>query len=172
MNVMMVLKTSNEKMTDDERVVCRFPMFKAGKSSIKNTLVGYDRSIIAENNWGAEFFELKDFEPGLARVDVREDLSGCDLVWEDYTLASQVPARLSTGDGHVYVYSRHRGTPEDLHAWYMSAVDFETGKVASELFVGTGKGIDSPMLSNDFWPGGVYVVGIRNGIVVLRDSKP
>ena len=58
----------------------------------------------------------------------------------------------------------------DLHAFYLTAIDFETGKVASELFVGTGRAIDNPMLSSDFWPGGVYVGGIRNGIITLRDG--
>ena len=113
---------------------------------------------------------MLDFEPGLARVDVREDYSGCDLIWEDYTIASQVPPRLSTGDGHIYLYARERGTPEDVHAFYLTALDFQTGEVASELFVGTGRAIDNPMLSSDFWPGGVYVGGIRNGIITLRDN--
>ena len=159
-------------MSDDERVVCRFPMFKENKSSMKNTLVGYGRSIVAENNWGGEFFEVMDFEPGLARVDVREDYSGCDLVWEEYTIASQVPPRLSTGDGHVYLYSRAKGTPDDVHAWYLSAIDFQTGKVVSEVFLGSGKAIDNPMLSSDFMPGNVYVAGVRNGILFMRDMVP
>ena len=170
-SLLMVINTAAVQLDDAERVVCRMPMFKPNKSSMKNTLVGYGRSIVAQNNWGGEFFELMDFEPGLARVDVRADHSGCDLIWEDYTLASQVPPRLSTGDGHVYLYSRRRNTPEDAHAWYLSAVDFETGAVASELFLGSGKAIDSPMLSSNFWPGRVYVAGVRNGIVTLRDGE-
>jgi len=169
-SLLMVVKTSTASMSEKERVVCRFGMFKPGKSSIKNTVMAYGRSIVAENNFGADFFEVMDYEPGLARVDVREDHSGCDLVWEDYTVASQVPPRLSTGDGHIYLYSRKRGTPENVHAWYLSAIDFETGKVVSEIFLGSGKRIDNPMLSSDFWPGGVYVAGVRNGILTMRDG--
>jgi len=167
---LLVLKTGAESMPDSDREVCRMPLFKPGRSDMKNTLMGYGRSLVAENNWGGEFFEILDFEPGLARVDVREDHSGCDLIWEDYSIASQVPPRLSTGDGHIYLYARERGTPEDVHAYYLTALDFETGKVASELFVGSGRAIDNPMLSSDFWPGGVYVGGVRNGIVTLRDG--
>jgi hypothetical protein len=168
--LLLVLETGAEAMPDADREVCRMPLFKPGRSDMKNTLMGYGRSLVAENNWGGDFFELLDFEPGLARVDVREDHSGCDLVWEDYTIASQVPPRLSTGDGHIYLYARERGTPDDLHAFYLTAIDFETGEVVSELFVGTGRAIDNPMLSSDFWPGGVYVGGIRNGIITLRDG--
>jgi hypothetical protein len=169
--LLLVLETAAAAMSDSEREVCRMPLFKPGRSDMKNTLMGYGRSLVAENNWGGDFFELLDFEPGLARVDVREDHSGCDLVWEDYTIASQVPPRLSTGDGHIYLYARERGTPEDVHAFYLTAIDFRTGEVASELFVGSGRGIDNPMLSSDFWPGGVFVGGIRNGIVTLRDGS-
>ena len=61
-------------------------------------------------------------------------------------------------------------TPEGVHAWYLSAIDFRSGKLASELFVGSGKQIDSPMLSSDFMPGGVYVGGVRNGLIVLQDT--
>ena len=54
--------------------------------------------------------------------------------------------------------------------WYLSAHDFETGKVASELFIGSGERLDNPMLSIDFMPGGVMVGGVHNGIVTLRDT--
>ncbi len=156
---LIVLKAGAEAMTPEQRAVCELPVFEAGRSSIKNTVIGYGRSVIAQNNWGAEFFEITDYEPGLVRVDVRADHSGCDLVWEENTIASQVPPRLSTADGHVYLYSRKRGTDSDVHAWYLSAIDDRTGEVVSELFVGSGKRLDSPMLSVNFWPGRVAVVG-------------
>ncbi len=169
-SLLTVLKTSTETMDDADRVVCQMPMFKPGKSEIKNTMMGYGKSIVAENNIGGEFFEVGPFEPGLARVDVREDLSGCDCVWEDYTISSQVPPRLSIGDGHIYLYSHIRNQPWYVHAYYLTAIDFETGQVDSEVFVASGKRMDNPMLSVDFWPGGVMVGGVRNGIVTLRDN--
>lgn len=166
----MVLQTTAELITDNERVVCQHPVFKPGKSFLDNTMVGYGKSLVVQNNYGGVFYELLEYEPGLARVDVREDYSGCDTVWEEYTVSSQTPPRLSTGDGHVYQYSRRRGTGDDIHAWYLSAHDFETGKVASELFIASGERADNPMLSIDFLPGNVMVGGVRNGIVALRDN--
>ncbi len=165
----VVLKTTGESI--DNRVVCQQPMFKPGKSFLDNTMVGYDKSLVVQNNFGGVFYELVEYEPGLARVDVRVDYSGCDTVWEDYTVSSQTPPRLSTGDGHVYQYSRKMGTPDDVHAWYLSAHDFETGKVSSELFVASGERADNPMLSIDFMPGNVMVSGVRNGILVLSDNE-
>ncbi|KEQ14076.1 hypothetical protein [Endozoicomonas numazuensis] len=146
-------------------------MFKPGKSFLDNTMVGYDKSLIVQNNFGGAFYELVEYEPGLARVDVRDDYSDCDTIWENYTVSSQTPPRLSTGDGHVYQYSRKMGTPEDVHAWYLSAHDFETGAVSSELFVASGERADNPMLSIDFMPENVMVSGVRNGILILSDSS-
>jgi len=166
----LVLKTSVEDLAQADRIVCEHPIFKAGKSFLGNTMIGYDRSLVVQNNYGAAFFELDESEPGLARVDVRDDYSGCDTVWEDYSVSSQVPPRLSTGDGHVYQYSRRKGTGDNVYVWYLSANDFDTGELASELFVGSGQVLDNPMLSVDFMPNGVMVSGVRNGIVTLRDN--
>ena len=168
----LVLKTSAEDMSQNERRVCEHPIFKPGKSFLDNTFVGYDKSLVVQNNAGGLFFDLVEYEPGLARIDIRDDYSGCDTVWEDYSVSSQVPPKLSTGDGHVYQYSRRIGTGEDIHAWYLSAHDFETGEPVSELFIGSGERLDNPMLSIDFLPGGEMVAGVRNGIVVLRDTIP
>ncbi len=167
---LIVARTSASDL-GDAREVCKMPLFEAGASSLKNTIIGYDRSLVVQNNAGGDFFEVGDFPPGLARVDVREDHSGCDLVWEELTVASQVPPRLSTGDGYVYQYSRRRGTADDTHAWYISAIDFRTGALVSEIFVGSGKQLDSPMLSSNFWPGNTYVGGVRNGLLFVRDTE-
>jgi hypothetical protein len=134
--------------------------------------MAYGRSVVAQNNYGGAFYQVGAFEPGLARVDVRADYSGCDIVWEDKTISSQVPPRLSTGDGHVWLYSHKRGEADNVHAYYLTAIDFETGKVASEIFVASGKRMDNPMLSVDFLPGGVMIGGIRNGIISVCDSAP
>lgn len=166
----MVLRTDAAELSFDDRVVCQQPVFKPGKGFLDNTFVGYDKSLVVQNNHGGVFFNLVEYEPGLARVDVLDDYSGCETVWEDYSVSSQVPPKLSTGDGHVYQYSRKMGLDEDTHAWYLSATDFETGETVSEMFIGSGERLDNPMLSIDFLPGGVMVGGVRNGIVVLRDS--
>ena len=167
---LVVLRTTAEEITDEDRLVCRMGMFEPGRSAIQNTVMAHGRSIVAQNNYGGAFYEVGDFEPGLARVDVREDHSGCDLIWQDSTISSQVPPRLSTGDGHVWLYSHRRDQPEEVHAVYLTALDFETGAVVSETFVASGKRMDNPMLSIDFLPGGVMVGGVRNGILSVCDS--
>jgi hypothetical protein len=63
------------------------------------------------------------------------------------------------------------GMGEGVHAYYLTALDFETGRLASEVFIGSGERIDNPMLSVDFLEGGVMMTGVRNGIVTLCDSE-
>jgi hypothetical protein len=169
---LVVLRTDAEPMDFEERLVCRMNMFKDGEAAIKNTTMGYRRTIVAENNYGGDFYEVGDFPPGIARVDVRDDYSGCDLIWENYEVSSQVPPRLSTGDGHIWLYSHRMGMGEDVHAYYLSALDFETGAIESEVFIGSGQRIDNPMLSVDFLKGGVLMTGVRNGIITMCDSLP
>jgi hypothetical protein len=159
----VVLRTDAAELSVEDRVVCEHGF-------LDNTFVGYDKSLVIQNNHGGVFFNLVEYEPGLARVDILEDYGGCVTVWEDYSVSSQVPPKLSTGDGHVYQYSRRMGLGDDTHAWYLSATDFETGETVSELFIGSGERLDNPMLSIDLLPGGVLVSGVRNGIVVLRDG--
>ena len=77
---------------------------------------------------------------------------------------------LSIGNGHIYVYSRIRDQAPDVHAYYLTAINLETDKVDSEIFVASGKRMDNPILSLDFRAGGVMVSGVRNGILTLRDN--
>ncbi|MNT41138.1 hypothetical protein D3C72_1774910 [compost metagenome] len=144
-------------------------MFKEDRGYLDNTFVGYGKSLVIQNNYGSKFFEPAASEPGLARVDVRPGYSGCNTIWENYSVSSKVPPKLSTADGYVYQYTMKSGAGDKQDAFYLSALDFQTGKLASEIFIGSGKRLDSPMLSINFLPGGVMVAGVRNGLVTLRD---
>lgn len=165
----LVLKTDGAAMASSSRVVCEHPVFKEDRGYLDNTFVGYGKSLVIQNNYGSKFFEPAASEPGLARVDVRPGYSGCNTIWENYAVSSKVPPKLSTADGYVYQYTMKSGDGDKLGAFYLSALDFQTGKLASEIFIGSGKRLDSPMLSINFLPGGVMVAGVRNGLVTLRD---
>jgi len=71
---------------DQTRQICRVPVFKSKASATDNSMIGYDRSIILENNHGfTNAIQHKDYSSvtgGVVRVDVREDESGCDIIWE------------------------------------------------------------------------------------------
>jgi hypothetical protein len=153
-----------------QRLVCRIPVFKAGRGSLENSFIGYDHSIIIENNMGmAVFGDSSNGEPGITRVDVRRDLSGCDVVWENYAVRAGTGAKLSTKTGLIYVHELLFDTGP-INAWYISALDFETGAVAWRHYIGSGKQWDNAMLTMSIGPNGLLTSGTFSGLISVRDA--
>ncbi len=159
-----------DDVPEDQRLVCKLPMFKPGRSALENSFIGYDQSIIIENNmgWGV-FTDSSGGEPGIARVDVRRDLSGCDLAWENYRVRAGTGAKLSTGTGLIYVHELLMDTGP-VNAWYLSALDFATGELQWRQYLGSGKQFDNAMLTVSIGPNGTLTSGMFAGIAALRDS--
>ena len=67
-------KKSKRRVPPKSRQVCFEPVFRAGASATDNSLIGTDRSLIAENNYGysgiTATMQGGVTEPGLTRVDV------------------------------------------------------------------------------------------------------
>ena len=160
-----------DDVPEEQRLVCKIPVFKAGKGSLENSFIGYDHSIIIENNKGlAVFGDSSDGEPGITRVDVRRDLSGCDIVWENYAVRAGTGAKLSTATGLIYVHELLLDTGW-VNAWYITALDFETGEMAWRHYIGSGKQWDNAMLTMSIGPNGLLTSGTFAGIVSIRDAK-
>lgn len=164
----LVVQTDGAALPDNSRVVCEHPVFEANRGFLANSFIGYSRSLVIQNNHGAGFFDPTAPEPGLARVDVRPDYSGCDTVWQDYSISSKVPPKLSTRDGYVYEYAIRLN--KGVYSFYLTATDFRTGRKVQEVFLGSGNRLDSPMLSINFMPGNIMVAGAKNGLLVMKDG--
>ena len=137
----------------------------------ENSLSAVGRSLIIENNFGYQGpFENFDAEPGIARVDIRPDGSGCDLVWENREVSSPsaVP-KVSLATGLIYLYTRDPSNPADLHAWYFTALDFETGALVYKVLTGVGRGYNNHYGSITLAPDGSAYIGVIQGMVVVRD---
>ena len=159
-----------DNVPENERLVCKVPMFKPGRSALENSFIGYDHSIIIENNMGWEVFgDSAAGEPGLARVDVRRDLSGCDVVWETYDVRAGSGAKLSTATGLIYVHELLADTGW-VNAWYFTALDFETGDVVWRQYIGSGKQWDNAMLTLSIGSDGLLTSGMFGGIAAARDG--
>ena len=159
-----------DDVDDSQRLVCRFPVFKPQRSALENSFIGYDHSIVIENNMGFSVFgNSSGGKPGILRVDVRPDLSGCDLVWENYSVRAGTGAKLSTATGLIYVHELLMNTGW-INAWYISAIDFRTGELAWRQFLGTGKQWDNAMLTMSIGPDGLLTSGMFAGLAALRDG--
>lgn len=162
---------------EGERKLCETPVFGKGESATENSLMVYGNAMVIQNDYG-HVYEGNALEtsPGVARVDVREDRSGCDLVWENTTLISQSLPRLSTATGLLYFYTFKKPEADSLlGGWYLTALDFETGEEVFDRLIGRGTGtIIDPLSSVTapivLGPNGAAYAGIRTGIIMSKDG--
>jgi hypothetical protein len=158
------------------RVVCRTAVFADHKSATENTFIGYQRSLIVENNAGYDLFTTmrggKTSAPGIARIDVRADESGCDVVWESREISQTTVPKLSTETGLVYLYTKLPNAPNQADAYYFTALDFATGRTVYQVLTGTGVRYDNNWAAISIAPDGTAFVGVLNGLIRVRDGKP
>lgn len=156
-----------------DRRVCATPVFAPGRSATENTLIGYGRSLVVENNAGYDVFLTmrhgRTSAPGLARVDIREDESGCDVVWESGIVSQTTVPKLSIATGLVYAYSKLPNAPDGTDAYYFTGIDFTTGETAFRVLTGTGVRYDNHWAAITLAPDGTAFVGVLNGLIRIRD---
>jgi hypothetical protein len=163
---------------EGDRVVCKVPIFEEGKSATENSLMVYGNAMVVQNDYG-HVFEGNALEtsPGIVRIDVREDRSGCDVVWYNSQMLSQSLPRLSTATGLLYFYTFKKQAPDDFFGgWYLTAVDFDTGEELWDRLISPGTGtIIDPLSSVTapvvLGPNGAAYVGIRTGVVMAKDGE-
>jgi hypothetical protein len=163
-----------EAVVSGPRQICRVPLFGPEGSAVEISPIGWGRSIVAKNDSGyrSAFHgtSAAAIAGGIVRVDIREDDSGCDVVW---TAPERVPAvvgKLST-NGLLYFYT-FEPQPDGENAWYFIALDFVSGKPVYKQFVGAGQPFDinwgSPAIARD----GTVYLGIFKGMIAVADAPP
>ncbi len=176
MNIVVYRTGKNAKAG---RVACTQQVFKKGASATENSLIGTDSSLVVENNYG--YAPPPDATnnggtttPGIERVDVvtKKNKKGkkkvvCEKAWKNNSIAPSVVPKLSLATGLVYTITKPAGSPD---AWYVTAVDFETGKTVWSKLLGTGQ------LYNNHYAGiaiseqGALYSGVLGGTVRLADG--
>lgn len=153
------------------------PLFEEGHSVGENSLIAHGRSFIVENNYsdtGSGFLVKNPTSyPGVTRIDMNEDCTACEVVWESQEASCTVVPKLSTANGLVYLYTReiNDDIPEDAVAWYFTAVDFETGETVYKVFTGTGRNWNNSYGPITIGPNGSAYVGVFNGLISITDTK-
>ena len=151
--------------------VCHAPVFEKGKSNTDQSLIGAGNSFIAENNYGYSGPSATEqggtTTPGLERVDV--DAAGrCNKVWHSDEIAPSVVPKLSLANGIVYTYTKPGGERSD--PWYLTALDFRSGKTLFKYKAGSGLGFNNNYAPVTLGPDGTAYVGTLGGLVAMRDS--
>jgi hypothetical protein len=178
----VVFRTETNLGPNEQRIVCEVPVFKKGKGADENSLIGSGLSLIAYNTFGYDTtkalveYESTPSEPGIARVDINPDGTGCKRVWKnDRVELIDTVQKLSTATGLVYAVTREWDTkvchPGDygLDVYYLSAIDFSTGKVVWKRLMGTGYNFDAfgDLLIG---PNGIAYMPEYGGVVAVRDT--
>lgn len=155
-------------------LICKQPVFDEDFSVSENSLIGYGRSFIVENNYNYGSALPTDrnprTHPGVTRIDINESCTGCAEVWESREASQTTVPKLSIGNGIVYLYTRLNDTPDSVLAWYLTAVDFNTGETLYKIFTGTGMLYNNTYGPITIGPDGTAYIGVFNGIVAVRDG--
>jgi hypothetical protein len=159
---------------DGRRLVCRRPVFRRGTGATDQSLIGVRRSLVVENNFGysgiASTLNGASTTPGLERIDLDRDGRGCHRAWRSEERAPSVVPKLSLRAGLVYTYTKPaRGDLAD--AWYLTAIDFDTGRTRWRALAGTGFGFNNNFAPISIGPDGTAYVGVLGGIARLADSS-
>jgi hypothetical protein len=172
-----VVVYKRQEQIKGDRLLCQVPLFEEGKSATENSLMVYGNAMVVQNDYGHVFEgNAMETSPGIMRIDVRPDRSGCDVVWHNAEMLSQSLPRLSMATGLLYFYTFKMQEPDDLFGgWYLTAVDFETGEELWDRLISPGTGTIIDPLSSVTAPvvlgqNGAAYVGIRTGVVMAKDS--
>ncbi|MEA2352256.1 MAG: hypothetical protein QOJ14_670 [Thermoleophilaceae bacterium] len=164
------------KSVAGSRLVCEQPVFEKGASATDNSLNVAGRAMVVENNYGYSGPDAteqgKTTTPGIERVDVKPDLSGCTHVWTSNEIAPTVVPKISLANGLVYAYTKP-GSDDGSDYWYLTAIDFRTGRTVYRFRAGEGLGYNNNYAPITIGPdnGAVYI-GVLGGLVMLRDVTP
>ncbi len=164
-----------DRLTGD--IIDQLPLFKEGESVSENSIVAHGRSFIIENNYsetGAGFLVTDpQSTPGVTRVDLNADCTAAEVVWESDEASATVVPKLSTGNGLLYLYTREQNDdiPDSAMAWYLTAVDFETGETVYKVFTGEGRNWNNSYGPITIGPNGKAYVGVFNGVISIEDTK-
>jgi hypothetical protein len=171
MNVVVYRRAS---AVSGSRLVCTAPVFDKGASSSDQSLIGTATSMVAENNYGytgpAATQNGATTKPGLQRVDIDAGGKGCHTVWRSNEIAPTVVPKLSAGAGLVYTYTKDP-QPDNADAWYLTAIDFRTGKTVFKALAGEGLGHNNNYAPVTLGPDATAYVGTLGGLVALRDAR-
>ncbi|MEA2401143.1 MAG: hypothetical protein QOK00_1546 [Thermoleophilaceae bacterium] len=167
----VVLRRARHLRRGQRRVVCEQPVFRKGAGATENSIIATGRSMIVENNYGYApppdaTSGGKTTEPGVVRVDIKRNGKGCRTVWNSSEISPSTVPKLSLANGLIYIYTKPKGLPD---AWYLTTVDFYTGKTVWSRLIGTGLLFNVHYAGLTISPKGVLYAGVLGGTVGVMD---
>lgn len=158
------------------REICRAPVFRQGGGATDNSLVAAGNSIVVENNYGytgpASTEGGRSTEPGVERIDFDVASRTCRKVWRSEERSPTLVPKLSLPNGLVYVYTKEPQPAGGADLWYLTAIDFHTGRTAYKVLAGEGLGFNNNYAPVSLGPDGSAYVGVLGGLTRFADAVP
>ena len=165
--------------------ICKVPLFKPGHSWTDNGLMGHydgkDYAVVVQNMdheaafnstpaTNGPYHSLTVQDPGIWKVLVAGDGSGCHVEWKNPGRQTTVPV-LSTATGLIYGYEQSKGLAiEGQYSWYATAIDFMTGKTVWKALVGAGGTFDNNYRTTFLSPQGAMYQVVQGGVAIISDG--
>ena len=170
-NLLVYKRTGSEH--DAGRLLCKQPVFQPGRSVAENSMIAVGRTILLENNTGyTSAEEQKDWSEvggGIVRIDLREDESGCDVIWESQERIPSVVAKLAARTGIAYYYTFEENET-DTNAWYLIGIDINSGETVFRIYTGNGAAFNNNWAPIALTQDGTAYIGTSKGLLALWDS--
>ena len=154
-----------------DRLVCKVPMFDEGASATENSMIGWGRSIIIENNAGFRNAitqeSYADVTGGVMRIDINEAGDGCDVIWTSPLKVPSVVPKMARGSGVAWFTSfteQAGGEPE----WALVGLDFKTGREVLRIPTGTGNAWNNNWSAIAIAEDGTLYQGSYGGLIQVR----
>ncbi|EEU39433.1 uncharacterized protein NECHADRAFT_81605 [Fusarium vanettenii 77-13-4] len=199
--VNVIVYPQGSALTNNTKPLCTVPLFEKGSSSNENAGVNHwdgksTYSMVFSNFYNGPplaqlrdapfgdgtdsdpeilngpFNDLSAVGPGLTRVDFDERTGKCTTRWYNKSIRTTITPIMSTKTGLLYMPTQdYKLAQKGSYVYYVSALDFETGKEVWKVRTGAGgvfsNHFQTPVLTKD---GGVghYVIG---GFVKVKDGK-
>lgn len=152
--------------------VCRQAVFEKGDGSTASDLAALGSSVVVTNNDGysSPRSALLGFttSAGIARVDVAD--GACTERWSSDWVSPSSGAVVSWPSGLVYAWTKRPSTA-GVSAWYLTALDADTGRGRWSVRTGTGLLAGSDGSEVTVGPEGTVWVGTLAGLVRVRDRS-
>lgn len=166
-------RTAAKLGAGERRTVCTVPVFPRGKGASENSLIAWNRSMVIQNTYGyvvdPATLRSTPAEPGLARIDIDADASGCRVVWSNSAVrVPSVLGKVSLPAGMLYTMTRVDDPVTAVPAYYWAAIDMRTGDVRWQVLAGTGSAFDGYVPGAAIGPTGALYVGLYGGIASAR----
>ena len=157
---------------DGGQVICRQPVFEADESATDSPLAPLGTGVVVANNedYSSPRSTLLGFtsSPGIARIDLVD--GECVERWTSDAVSPSSGVTASWPHGLVYAWTK-RPSLVGVSAWYLTALDAESGRSMWSVRTGTGLHAGSDHSQIALGPEGSAWIGTLAGLVRVRDRR-